>query len=376
MNRIILIGNGFDLAHGLKTSYSDFFNWYVKDFICQLKNVYKYEYNDSLLKVVKREPYKSINTNINHFPLDYFLKNQEIYDIKSLEDTFNSSSSIWFLHKSELFKRISKSVETKGWVDIENVYYQLLKDFTIKNPNFTPEDKECIESVAALNIQMSYLRNKLAEYLEEVQQDNKNLLPKDGIKNAIYEPVKTQDITQGNINVLGRTNSVPKCVLFLNFNYTNTTNLYLDKNRSLQIHIHGDLQNPNGMIFGYGDDKDEDYYKLENLNYNECLSNVKSIRYLESDNYRIMRGFLELSPYQVCIMGHSCGNSDRTLLKTIFEHKNCVSIKPYYYKKKDNSDNFIELAINISRNFSDKTLLRDRVVNKKYCKAFSSDVQK
>ena len=28
MNRLILIGNGFDLAHGLKTSYNDFINWY------------------------------------------------------------------------------------------------------------------------------------------------------------------------------------------------------------------------------------------------------------------------------------------------------------------------------------------------------------
>ena len=28
MNRIVLIGNGFDLAHGLKTSYADFIDWY------------------------------------------------------------------------------------------------------------------------------------------------------------------------------------------------------------------------------------------------------------------------------------------------------------------------------------------------------------
>ena len=28
MNRIILIGNGFDLAHGLKTSYTDFIGSY------------------------------------------------------------------------------------------------------------------------------------------------------------------------------------------------------------------------------------------------------------------------------------------------------------------------------------------------------------
>jgi len=28
MNRLVIIGNGFDMAHGLKTSYKDFINWY------------------------------------------------------------------------------------------------------------------------------------------------------------------------------------------------------------------------------------------------------------------------------------------------------------------------------------------------------------
>ncbi len=28
MNRIVFIGNGFDLAHGLPTRYEDFINWY------------------------------------------------------------------------------------------------------------------------------------------------------------------------------------------------------------------------------------------------------------------------------------------------------------------------------------------------------------
>jgi hypothetical protein len=27
MNRLIFIGNGFDLAHGLKTKYADFIYW-------------------------------------------------------------------------------------------------------------------------------------------------------------------------------------------------------------------------------------------------------------------------------------------------------------------------------------------------------------
>jgi hypothetical protein len=106
---------------------------------------------------------------------------------------------------------------------------------------------------------------------------------------------------------------------------------------------------------------------LQNLNDNECLRNVKSIRYLETPNYRNVLSFLESEPFQVLIMGHSCGNSDRTLLNTIFEHKNCVSIKPYYYIKEDGTDNYIELVQNISRNFTDMKLMRDRVVNKTQC---------
>ena len=72
--------------------------------------------------------------------------------------------------------------------------------------------------------------------------------------------------------------------------------------------------------------------------------------------------------YQIYIMGHSCGNSDRTLLNTLFEHKNCVSIKPYYYQKTDGTDNYMEIVQNICRNFTDMKLMRDRVVNKTFCK--------
>ena len=112
---------------------------------------------------------------------------------------------------------------------------------------------------------------------------------------------------------------------------------------------------------------DDTYEKLKNLNDNECLRNMKSINYLEANNYRKMLEFIESGPFQVCIMGHSCGNSDRTLLNTLFEHRFCVSVKPYYYIKEDGTDNYLELIQNISRNFTDMKLMRDRVVNKMYC---------
>lgn len=119
----------------------------------------------------------------------------------------------------------------------------------------------------------------------------------------------------------------------MNFNYTKTADLYLPANSDIPVnHIHGELDNEqNPVIFGYGDELDEDYKTISNLNDNSYLTNIKSIRYLETDNYRQLLQFIDTGPYQIYIMGHSCGNSDRTLLNTLFEHKNCVSIKPYYY---------------------------------------------
>lgn len=160
---------------------------------------------------------------------------------------------------------------------------------------------------------------------------------------------------------------LPDQILFVNFNYTNTVDFYLRSNVSYQIHIHGDLENPQNIIFGYGDEMDDNFHLLQKLNDNECLRKIKSIKYLESDNYRNILRFIDSAPYQIYIMGHSCGNSDRTLLNTLFEHKNCISIKPYYYKKPDGTDNYLDIIQNMSRNFTDMKLMRDSVVNKKYC---------
>lgn len=88
---------------------------------------------------------------------------------------------------------------------------------------------------------------------------------------------------------------------------------------------------------------------------------------METDNYKRLLEFVNNDEYQIFIFGHSCGNSDRTLLNTLFEHENCVSIKPFYYLKEDGTDNYSDMVRNISRNFNNKAIMRDKVVNKKDC---------
>lgn len=93
----------------------------------------------------------------------------------------------------------------------------------------------------------------------------------------------------------------------------------------------------------------------------------KSLHYLLNSNDKDLLTFLKQDMYQVYIWGHSCATSDRVLLETIFEHENCVSIKPFFYKSNDGTNNFTDLCSNISRSFTDKQKFRDVAVNKKYC---------
>jgi hypothetical protein len=50
------------------------------------------------------------------------------------------------------------------------------------------------------------------------------------------------------------------------------------------------------------------------------------------------------------------------MLKEIFEHKNCKSIKIFYYKKSENENDFTEKTYDISRHFTDKGLMRKKIV--------------
>lgn len=64
-------------------------------------------------------------------------------------------------------------------------------------------------------------------------------------------------------------------------------------------------------------------------------------------------------------MGHSCGLSDRTMFKEIFEHQNCKSIRLFHY----NGD-FHDKTINVSKHFSNKGHMRKLIVDRKASDAF------
>ena len=379
MNRLVIIGNGFDMAHGLKTSYKDFINWYwdrrVDAFVGNITKVSA----DSLCKLTIKDNPNLSCWNVFAFDNSYFKDirgnrtcsgYEVITELQKYPDTFSVDTT-------PFFGTIIQSIETKGWIDIENDYYQLLKKCT--------ETTDCGYTVKELNEQLAYLQKKLVEYLSTID------VPETigTINSAIRDNICIEDLsiegkalakTMGVIEY--DTNSFddnrymderfsgmpPERTMLLCFNYTGTVKEYEQYGGLILNYIHGELEHPEHIIFGYGDELDRHYQDILDRNDNELLKNVKSVKYLETRHYHDMLEFLMSAPFQVLIMGHSCGNSDRTLLNTVFEHEHCFSIKPFYHKWNDGSDNYLELMQNISRNFTNMRLFRDRVVNKEQCK--------
>lgn len=373
MNRIILIGNGFDLAHGLKTSYVDFIDWYWGEWGKRLLHGHGKVEEDRLCSFKIKDSADPICWYMVWQGYYYKRNNPFIpWDEHEVVNLAKSDETLFgFTIKDDFFREICKSVETKGWVDIENLFYVYLSQ---KTSNFI--------NAKDVNDDLDLIREKLIEYLSDVQDGITEDMVKDKLRTKMREPFNESDISYDGLNhgdikmqfvqaKMHKVSFAPNRILMLNFNYTTLADKYLPKtNNHDVIHIHGEVSKPNTVIFGYGDELDADYKFLSEKNDNEYLRNIKSIKYLEAPNYRNLLEFMESAPYQIFIMGHSCGNSDRTLLNTLFEHRNCFSIKPFYYIKPDGTDNYIELVQNISRNFTDMKLMRDRVVNKTFCDTF------
>lgn len=349
MNKLIIIGNGFDLAHGLLTSYKDFMNWYFEQWRERLKDCCKSTERDELCSV-------AITDNNPLYIYLFYHNNEKIKDKYGLEffDCLNSFEKIEREITSPFLSKILDSIETKGWVDIENDYYELLCSYAKERKT---------EEVKILNRHLSFLKGKLVEYLKSIDKKRNH----DGnIMHEILIPIEKREIAVhareycDNLDVEG--------IMLLDFNYTTTTSLYCDDKNI--IHIHGELANEDNVIFGYGDEMDDRLKDIMRLNDNEYLTNIKSVRYCETNSYKRMLAFMESGYFQVCIMGHSCGISDRTLLNTIFEHKKCVSIKPHYHRDSNGNENYSDIIRNIYRNFNNPSLMRDRVVSKEYSNLF------
>jgi len=359
MNRIILIGNGFDLAHGLKTSYRDFIDdFWEKEkqkIVARIenKNIYhSIHYVDEYIEVKSTEQPCVLLQKASVYNGFNWFNSMQTSTLKVISQHRTQETNIYY--KNRFLKQISEKSILKNWVDIEEEYFFVLTQ-NYKN----------LDDVKILHNDFRAIQDLLVDYLQEIKENRCN--KPQNIEKYIFSPLNPDDF----IELLEPNKDIEK-IIFLNFNYTPTVNLY-NYGRTIPcelIHIHGELGNEeNPIIFGYGNERDEQYTLIEKQNRNELLPFIKSFRYSINNNYRNVIRHINSTDFQVFIFGHSCGLSDGTLLSRIFEHKNCKSIKIFFYKESDEKDNFNDTYMNISRHFKDKERMREIVISKE--KSFS-----
>lgn len=378
MNRLVIIGNGFDLAHGLPTSYKDFIDDYWRG-VCKTKER-KLEYdNDNFVKL-------SCELGSMYSDLDFeaFNNTRSYKELMTLVERNKEKGYGYFEvnFKNSFFKIIcDNSIE--NWVDIENEYYNKLK-IIVKLASLSNREKKA--QTIILNKEFEQVKNLLEKYLKEKieEQYDFTLFRDNPIQDILLPELINRFDEKEFLNEFQNSDQLyvkeflqkaqknyDLTTFFLNFNYTKLVQEYFyGFAYAKQInYIHGKLNDSiNRVNFGFGDEMDDDYKMIENIDDNEYLRNFKSFQYLQSSNYKRLLDFVESDKkFQVYIMGHSCGLSDRTMLNTIFEHPNCISIKVFYHQKENGTDNYTEIIQNISRHFNKKKLMREKIVNKTLC---------
>jgi len=301
MHNLIIVGNGFDLAHGLKTSYTDFVK-YVIDSRAENPELY-----GDLLKIPERG-YSPGNLKIK-FPN---------YD--RLRESPRNEHAGFF--KNLFFKKIFEAMG-ENWCDVEKLYFHEL----LKNINeYTPNGR--IANPIYLNNEFGLIKKELEKYLTLEQQRFQSI--------AIYEKL---------FNGIGQASSED---LILNFNYTETVSNYTSGSKNIKhIHIHGELNSEkNPVIFGFAAN-DKESRELISKEDNEYMQNIKKHNYKRTWNETELIHYLnETENIDVLILGHSCGISDKLILNQIFNHKNVTSIRVFYH---ETYANYFNALINIDR---------------------------
>jgi len=177
MNRLILVGNGFDLAHNLKTTYCDFIKNYIKFLI---NNFIKNDsYEDVLIKISYEYPIKLFQNNVE------INSENAITFLKSLR-VGSYSNHINVKVKSIFFEKSLLKLENIKWVDLEDDYFNELLACKIQM-DFD------FEKVKKLNNEFDFLRKELEKYLIKVQKENEQPFSIE-ISNLFCEKIKGGDI--------------------------------------------------------------------------------------------------------------------------------------------------------------------------------------
>lgn len=342
MKNILIIGNGFDLAHKLPTTYKDFLK-FIKVIGFLESNIFYY-----------RSFRKEFPELIDYLGLDSYFYSQkntinELWNkrkqidveserVKNIEKMRELSDNNYWI------KTFSRTTAKNGWVDFEAEISRVIQLFDKARTNKVLSKEEKMELDQAIPTIFGYTLNDevMQKCFDKMLIDLNNLIMcleiylEDYVRSIPVEVI-SQDIFDLNIDCL------------LSFNYTDTfSRLYSCKNEVVNYdYIHGksDLgTKDNNMVLGIDDylEGDETYtntYFLEFKKYFQRLHKKTGCVYK-----KWLEDIDQSSEYiNVYIFGHSLAMTDKDVLREFINHEK-TKITIYYVDEERYKDQITNLV--------------------------------
>lgn len=281
MNKLFIIGNGFDLAHKINSRYEDFRQYLVNRLVSIAGNKYrKYDFSDS--SIITSDYSKCIENDL--LTILYFLTVADYSDSLEWKDIENAVGKLNYDEFSWLY--IDES-------DIDKEY----RANWINEDIFSPYIKILTE-----------IPNYFKEWVKQV--DISNALANDNIKKYF----DSSDI-------------------FLCFNYTSTLEKVYNIDKSNICYIHGNIDSGNEIYFGHGNNLTyDDYIKfIDNPNYfsvadgysliNDSLR--KPVNKIIENNKVFFEKLIDV--HEIYSYGFSYSEVDEPYIKEICKYISCDS---------------------------------------------------
>lgn len=363
---ILIIGNGFDLAHGLPTRYDDFL-----DFCEKARRIYTFREDASL------NDYKC--SNIDNWEMNDDIKNAllEAFAKRDCQKTFNDDDTynLKVTTSNKFLDELYSHIDENTWLE-----YFLKYRFSIGG-NWIDFETEISKVIQVLDEAISV--KKSGRELKEMQKGRHKLLidvheaSKGSMKKAFKDDTTLNDFATfldtelgrliraleiyivefvGRIPVTEKNVDIEKLNLdhVLSFNYSNTYERIYCKEKEVECdYIHGKADisknvNTSNLVLGIDEylDDDKKDKELELLSFKKFYQRIyKSTgnRYLEwvdeiKDGYAnylrplSISGEVEYPGHKLYIFGHSLDITDQDVLKMFICNDN-VQTKIFYYRK-------------------------------------------
>lgn len=381
MTDLLIVGNGFDLYHGLPTRYTDFLKF------ISYWSIFWDNYNGEA-KAQVCTPFRvklSEQNEIIEESMRDFASHQGYYKYEHLEFINSHIDNLWIQYF------LKKQLSSVNWIDFEGEIYNVLKLVEEYYSEFIPEMRKRNDAPikyipgdmsTVINI---FKKNCPEEYIDFTQgiisrrdtekdklKNNKEMLLST-MKRELDDLIKCLDYYLldfvSNIKVEQYSEQIKELsyINLLNFNYTYTYASVYGKNSLREHHrIHGDCLEED-MVLGIPDESfpstlDYIYFqkyfqRIQKRNGNYYKSWITEPNAREKS--------LEDVPINVFIMGHSLADSDKGILKEIFMNDFVCKITIFYHSQLAYEQQVINLVSMFGKDFVIEQTANDRIVFEK-----------